>query len=36
MDLAQVWKPFLTKWPTGLERKGVVVTSEEQIVFVEF
>ena len=36
MDLAQVWKQYLSNWPDGLLRKGVVVSGEEQIVFVSF
>lgn len=36
MELAQVWKQYLTNWPTSLPRRGVVVTPDEQIVFVAF
>lgn len=36
MELAQVWKHYLTNWPAGLSRTGVVVTDREQIVFVSF
>lgn len=36
MDLAHVWTQYLANWPVGIERRGVVVTSQEQIVFVSF
>ena len=36
MDLAQVWKSYMTNWPESLPRRGVVVTPDEQIVFVAF
>lgn len=36
MDDALLWRKFLVEWPNGVPRSGVVVTSNEQIVFVEF
>jgi hypothetical protein len=37
VDVVRVWRDFFNRWPEGLPRQGVVVTSfGEQIVFVEF
>lgn len=37
MDLNLVWRNLFAKWPSNIQRKGVVVTSYgEQILFVQF
>lgn len=37
MDLTLVWRNLFAKWPTNINRKGVVVTAYgEQIAFVQF
>jgi hypothetical protein len=37
MDTATLWRDFFVKWPKGLGRSGVLVTSfDEQIPFVGF
>lgn len=37
MDLTLIWRNLFAKWPTTMNRKGVVVTSYgEQIAFVQF
>ena len=37
MDLTLVWRNLFAKWPTNINRKGVVVSSYgEQIAFVQF